>query len=92
MDKVKDKEPSHELEKPVEFFDKDQRDKEQNFGLKEGGPMDFKSLAQDNGTHPTNLNVDDMEYEDCLISVVDGNFLSKVSDIKNFKLWKCTYS
>ena len=23
VDKVKDKEPSHELEKPVEFFDKD---------------------------------------------------------------------
>ena len=54
--------------------------------------MDFKNLAQDNGTRPTNLNVDDMEYEDCLMSVVDGNFLSKVLDIKNFKLWKCTYS
>ena len=28
VDKEKDKEPSHELEKPVEVFYKDQRDKE----------------------------------------------------------------
>ena len=64
-------------------FYKDQRDKEQNFGLKEGGPMDFKNWAQDNGNRirATNLNVDDMEYVDCVMSIVDGNFLSKVLDI-----------
>ena len=43
--------------------------------------MDFKNWAQDNGIRPSSLNVDDMEYEDCVLSVVDGNFLSKVSDI-----------
>nr|POE55845.1 atp-dependent dna helicase, chloroplastic [Quercus suber] len=54
--------------------------------------MDFKNWAQDNGIRPFILNVDDMEYEDCVISVVDGNFLSKVSDISKFSNFGKQYS